>query len=80
MKAVFGTNRDDILLISAKTGRGASEILSAIVDRIPPPAGNLSDPLKAYLFDSSYVSDIFYNRLFPNWFLGMIGIGALFRW
>ena len=53
MQTVFGTSPDDILLISAKSGRGVPEVLQAIAERVPAPSGQPTDPLKALLFDSS---------------------------
>lgn len=40
--------------VSAKTGRGVDELLSALVRHIPPPAGDDDAPLKALIFDSHY--------------------------
>jgi len=54
MQSVFGTKPEDILLISAKAGKGVSGVLQTIVDHIPPPTGKPSDPMKTLLFDSSY--------------------------
>ncbi|KAI0063422.1 GTP-binding protein lepa [Artomyces pyxidatus] len=54
MQSTFGLNPSDMLHISAKTGQGVSDVLRAIVERIPPPAGNVEEKLKAFLFDSSY--------------------------
>jgi len=45
---------DGALMVSAKTGMGISECLSAVVDRIPPPSGEPSDTLRALLVDSWY--------------------------
>ncbi|KAI0341647.1 GTP-binding protein lepa [Trametopsis cervina] len=54
MQSTFGINPEDVLKISAKSGIGIDTVLRAIIDRIPPPSGSIDDPLKAFLFDSSY--------------------------
>ncbi|KAJ7286084.1 GTP-binding protein lepa [Mycena rebaudengoi] len=54
MQTTFGTDPADIIQISAKTGKGVENVLQAIIDRIPPPSGSISAPLKAFLFDSMY--------------------------
>jgi GTP-binding protein LepA len=47
-----GIDCSDAILASAKEGVGTREILEAIVQKIPPPTGDDSNPLKALLFDS----------------------------
>ena len=51
---VIGIDASDGLEISAKTGAGVQDVLQAIVDRLPPPAGERAAPLKALLVDSWY--------------------------
>lgn len=53
MQSTFGIDPDDVLQISAKSGKGVEAVLQAIIDQIPPPQGNGGEPLKAFLFDSS---------------------------
>jgi GTP-binding protein LepA len=53
---LIGCDRDDILAVSAKTGEGVSEILEAIVKRIPAPKGDPDAPLQALIFDSVFNS------------------------
>jgi GTP-binding protein LepA len=44
----------EVILASAKEGIGTSDILEAIVNKIPPPKGSSSLPLRALIFDSVY--------------------------
>src|SRR5216683_7823080 len=53
---VIGLPREESILASAKEGIGTQEILEAIIKRIPPPGGNLHQPLRALVFDSHYDS------------------------
>jgi GTP-binding protein LepA len=54
IEEVIGIPKDEIILASAKEGIGTREILEAIIHRIPPPKGNLRQPLRALVFDSHY--------------------------
>lgn len=53
---VIGVDPDDVILASAKENIGIDEILERIVERVPPPAGDDDQPLKALIFDSLYDS------------------------
>ena len=54
IERVVGLPKGDIILASAKEGRGVDEILEAIVHRVPPPHGQRHQPLRALVFDSHY--------------------------
>ncbi len=51
---VIGIDASGALPISAKTGEGVTEVLSALVQRLPAPTGEREAPLKALLVDSWY--------------------------
>jgi GTP-binding protein LepA len=51
---LIGEDADRVLRISAKTGIGVEDVLDAIVERIPAPAGDREAPPRALIFDSSY--------------------------
>jgi len=51
---IIGLDPSHAVLASAKSGAGVRDVLAAIVDRLPPPAGDRQAPLKALIFDSWY--------------------------
>ena len=53
---IIGIDPNDVILASAKENIGIDEILESIVERIPPPSGEVDKPLKALIFDSMYDS------------------------
>jgi GTP-binding protein LepA len=54
IETVLGIPADSILRISAKTGNGVPDLLDAICERIPAPAGDPDAPLQGLMFDSYY--------------------------
>ncbi|MEO5782811.1 MAG: translation elongation factor 4 [Ginsengibacter sp.] len=64
---LIGCRPEDILLASGKSGFGIEEILTAVIERIPAPEGDINAPLQALIFDSVYNSFrgiIVYYRVF----------------
>ncbi|MDR1557575.1 MAG: translation elongation factor 4 [Tannerellaceae bacterium] len=53
---LLGCPRGDILRASGKTGEGVYELLDAIIEKIPAPAGNPEAPLQCLIFDSVFNS------------------------
>ena len=53
---LIGCDPEDIIRASGKTGEGVSEILEAIIKRIPSPKGDINAPLQALIFDSIFNS------------------------
>jgi GTP-binding protein LepA len=51
---LLGSKKEDILLVSAKTGQGVAELLERIITDVPPPAGDPSAAARALIFDSYY--------------------------
>ncbi|RLT30375.1 MAG: elongation factor 4 [Chloroflexi bacterium] len=54
VEKVLGVPAEDVLRASAKQGIGIIEILEAIVERVPPPTGEVNAPLRALIFDSHF--------------------------
>jgi GTP-binding protein LepA len=77
---LIGCDPADVLRISAKTGEGVRDVLQAVVDRIPAPAGDASAPPRALIFDSEfdqYRGVIAYLRMFDGEFKKGEGIVAM---
>ena len=53
---LIGCDPDDIIRASGKTGEGVSDILTAVVERIPAPVGDKTKPLQMLIFDSIFNS------------------------
>jgi GTP-binding protein LepA len=64
-----GCGREDILLVSAKTGEGVKNVLDKIISDVPQPKGDASAPPRALIFDSyydDYRGVILYLRIFDG--------------
>ena len=55
---LLGCKREEIIRASGKTGQGVEDILSAIIERVNPPQGDVDAPLQC-LIQRNY-------RLFQN--------------
>jgi GTP-binding protein LepA len=62
---IIGIPAKDALQVSAKTGEGVTDILEAVIARMPPPQGDPAKPLKALIIDS--------------WFDNYVGVVMLVR-
>jgi GTP-binding protein LepA len=51
---LLGEDPDAVIRVSAKTGEGVTELLEALVERIPPPEGDSAAPARALIFDSEF--------------------------
>ena len=52
----FGFKSEEIIKVSAKTGVGIPELVSAIIERVPAPENKKNDKLKCLIFDSYFDS------------------------
>jgi GTP-binding protein LepA len=62
---IIGIPAQDALKVSAKTGEGVTDLLEAVIARVPPPVGDPARPLKALIIDS--------------WFDNYVGVVMLVR-
>ncbi|NQX86120.1 MAG: elongation factor 4 [Flavobacteriaceae bacterium] len=51
---LLGCDSEEVIHASGKTGFGVENILEAVIERIPAPAGDPDEPLQALIFDSVY--------------------------
>ncbi len=65
IEEIIGIDASDAVRVSAKTGDGVVTLLEAIVQRIPPPGGDVDSPLQALIIDS--------------WFDNYVGVVSLVR-
>ena len=54
LEQVLGLPAEDAILVSAKTGQGIDELISALCDKLPPPRGKPDARTRALIFDSLY--------------------------
>ncbi len=67
--SLLGCSKEDILLISAKTGQGVETVLSSIVKLVPAPKSSKLPETRALIFDSyydDYRGVILYVRVFDG--------------
>ena len=62
---VIGIDASEAVTCSAKTGMGVQEVIEEMIARVPPPTGNVKDPLQALIIDS--------------WFDNYVGVVMLVR-
>jgi GTP-binding protein LepA len=77
---LLGGDPGEVLRISAKTGQGVPEVLEAITERIPAPAGDDEAPGRALIFDSEfdqYRGVVAYVRMVDGRFHGREAIAAM---
>jgi GTP-binding protein LepA len=51
---LLGEDPEGVIRLSAKTGEGVTDLLEALVERIPPPEGDREAPARALIFDSEF--------------------------
>ncbi len=78
IESTLGIDATEILAVSGKTGAGVPEIFRAIIDRVPPPPGDVNAPLRALIFDSKfddYQGVVIYIRVID----GLLKVGQKIR-
>ncbi len=66
----LGFNKPDCIPISAKNGVNIPFVLESIIEKIPPPKGDITFPLQALIFDAHYDKFrgvIIYTRIFNGY-------------
>jgi GTP-binding protein LepA len=87
IERLLGTAAEDCIFVSAKTGQGVEEMMGAVVERLPAPAGDPESPTTALIFDSAYDDYrgvIVYVRVFDGCLrvgdkVRMMGAGGVYQ-
>lgn len=69
INSVFGFEEEEIVLCSAKEGKGVIDLLEKVIELVPPPGGEAGNPAKALVFDSrfdSYRGVVMFARIFDG--------------
>ena len=82
----IGLDAEDAPLTSAKQGIGIQDVLEAVVNKMPPPQGDETAPLKALVFDAKYDNyrgaicyvRVMEGRVYPGMRMRMMQTGAEF--
>ncbi len=53
---LIGCKPEDVIPASGKTGMGVEDILKAVIEIVPAPTGDVTKPLQAMIFDSTFNS------------------------
>ena len=86
IEEVIGLDAEDAPLTSAKQGIGIQDVLEAVVNKMPPPLGDETAPLKALVFDAKYDNyrgaicyvRVMEGRVYPGMRMRMMQTGAEF--
>ncbi|MDH3900458.1 MAG: translation elongation factor 4 [Gammaproteobacteria bacterium] len=65
IESIIGIEADNAVRVSAKTGEGVIDLLESLIEKIPPPGGDIEVPLRALIVDS--------------WFDNYVGVISLVR-
>ena len=84
IEEVIGLDAEDAPLTSAKQGIGIQDVLEAVVNKMPPPQGDETAPLKALVFDAKYDNyrgaicyvRVMEGRVYPGMRMRMMQTGA----
>src|SRR5215831_14564252 len=54
METAVLTEPDEVIRVSGKTGIGVDELMTGVIERVPPPAGDPAAPVKALIYNSHF--------------------------
>ncbi|GFY48676.1 translation factor GUF1 homolog, mitochondrial [Trichonephila inaurata madagascariensis] len=54
LTSLFGFDKKEILKVSAKLGTGIEDVIVSVIEKIPPPNGNVNQQFRALQYDSWY--------------------------